>query len=128
MNLLLDTHAFIWWDSAPDKLSAHALSLCESPENQLFLSVASLWEIQIKMQLGKLKMPISLQDLVLSQQEANGLTILSVQARHTFALGDLTLIHRDPFDRMIVVQAKADNLCIISQDAQMRKYPVAVEW
>ena len=56
MKLLLDTHAFIWWDSDPGRLSPHARSLCEDPENQLHLSVASLWEIQIKSQLGRLKL------------------------------------------------------------------------
>ena len=128
MKLLLDTHAFLWWDSAPEQLSPRALSLCEDTNNLLHLSVASLWEIQIKTQIGKLKMFMSLPDLVLSQQEANNLVIVSVQARHTYALDDLPTLHRDPFDRIIVAQAKTERLCIISHDDIVRQYPVDVEW
>jgi PIN domain nuclease of toxin-antitoxin system len=128
MKLLLDTHAFIWWDSAPEKLSPRALSLCEDTENLLHLSVASLWEIQIKTQLGKLKISMSLPDLVSSQQEANNLILVSVQAHHTYALDNLPAHHRDPFDRMIVAQAKAEGLRVISHDDIVRKYPVDVEW
>ena len=75
MKLLLDTHTFIWWDSAPAKLSAAALALCGDPANQLVLSVASLWEIQIKRQLGKLDLRLPLAEIVAHQQETNGLAI-----------------------------------------------------
>jgi len=128
VNLLLDTHAFIWWDSDPARLSSRALALCEDPENQLHLSVASLWEIQIKSQLGKLKLSTPLPDLVSSQQEANGLVLISVQAHHTYALNGLPAHHKDPFDRMIIAQARSERLRLVSHDGIIRKYPVDVEW
>lgn len=128
MKLLLDTHAFIWWDSEPGKLSPRALALCEDPANQVHLSVASLWEIKIKQQLGKLVLASPLSEIVKAQQETNGLVLVDVKASHTYALEDLPGHHKDPFDRMIIAQAKAEALCVISHDGIMRKYPVAIEW
>ena len=128
MRLLLDTHAFIWWDNEPEKLSRRVLELCQDSHNQVFLSVASIWEIQIKLQLGKIKLDVSLQEMVESQQEANNLTILSVQAHHVFELAGLPDIHKDPFDRMIVAQTKTDGLRLLTHDPVMKKYPVIVDW
>jgi len=82
VNLLLDTHAFIWWDSEPEKLSPRALMLCQDSRNQLHLSVASLWEIQIKIQLGKLKLSTPLPDIVAAQQAANGLVLWAGALEH----------------------------------------------
>ena len=128
MKLLLDTHAFIWWDSDPAKLSPRALALCEDPENELHLSVASLWEIKIKAQLGKLKLASSLPDLVSAQQNANGLVLISIHANHTYALDDLPIHHKDPFDRIIIAQARTEQLRVVSHDGMIRRYPVDVEW
>ncbi len=80
MRLLLDTHVFIWWDSEPDKLSERALALCQDRENELLLSIVSLWEIQIKMQLGKIELKKRLPELIAVQQELNHLRLLSVNA------------------------------------------------
>ncbi len=128
MKLLLDTHTFIWWDSDPAKLSARALSLCQDSQNELWLSVASLWEIQIKLQLGKLMLSASLPDIVARQEQANGLFLLSIHPNHTYALHRLPAHHKDPFDRMIVAQALTEKIRLISHDAIIRKYPVDVEW
>jgi PIN domain nuclease of toxin-antitoxin system len=128
VKLLLDTHAFIWWDSDPGRLSPRALSLCQDPGNQLHLSVASLWEIQVKSRLGKLKLATPLLDIVAMQQEANGLVLLSIHPTHTYALDALPAIHKDPFDRMIVTQARTEGLRLVSHDEIVRKYPVDVEW
>jgi len=128
VKLLLDTHAFIWWDSDPGKLSPRALALCEDPANQLHLSVASLWEIKIKAQLGKLKLSSPLSDIVSAQREANGLFLISLEADHAYALDDLPDHHKDPFDRMIIAQARAEGLRLISHDSIIRRYPVDVEW
>ena len=73
MNLLLDTHAFIWWDSEPAKLSAQVLALCQDSMNTLLLSVASVWEMQIKLQLGKLKLKLPLAEIVESQRQRNNI-------------------------------------------------------
>jgi PIN domain nuclease of toxin-antitoxin system len=83
MKLLLDTHIFIWWADAPEKLSSVALSALEDEANDLILSVVSIWEIQIKSQLGKLKFSQPLRELIKSQQEANGLKILPIELPHS---------------------------------------------
>ncbi len=128
MKFLLDTHVFIWWDSEPEKLSNRAFELCQAPENQLILSVASLWEIQIKSQLGKIKLNIPLAKLVEGQQNSNGLLLMSVNASHVYALGNLPSVHKDPFDRMIMAQARVESLCLISHDTILKKYPVDIMW
>jgi len=128
MKLLLDTHTFIWWDGEPDRLSPRALALCQQTENELILSVASLWEIQVKLQLGKIELAIPLPRLVESQRQSNGLQLLPVEAAHVFALDALPAVHKDPFDRMLVAQARADDLRIVTKDAAIKEYPVQVEW
>jgi len=128
MRFLLDTHTFIWWDSQFEKLSEKAKTLCQDPENEIFLSVGSLWEIQIKVQLGKVKLHRALSDLVKEQQDTNNLILLPVKAPHVFALDKLPAIHKDPFDRILIAQAKVENFSLISNDEVIRKYPIIVEW
>lgn len=107
MRLLLDTHIFLWWADEPEKLSALALSALEDGANDLILSVASTWEIQIKIQLGKLQLNQSLKELIESQQEANNLQILPVALSHVLALETLPFHHKDPFDRLLIAQSNA---------------------
>jgi PIN domain nuclease of toxin-antitoxin system len=102
MKLLLDTHIFIWWDSNPDQLSAQARSLCADADNTLLLSLASVWEMQIKSQLGKLTFHRPLADSISSQQQTNGLEILPIELRHLFALSQLPQYHKDPFDPLLI--------------------------
>jgi PIN domain nuclease of toxin-antitoxin system len=128
MRLLLDTHVFIWWDSEPRKLSPQALALCKDPENELMLSVVSLWEIQIKSRIDKVRLRLPLSELVQAQQEANGMGVLPVTALHVYGLEGLPPYHRDPFDRMLVAQTKVEKLRLISSDEMIRKYPIEVVW
>jgi PIN domain nuclease of toxin-antitoxin system len=128
MRFLLDTHAFIWWDGKPQKLSPRVLAICQDPENELLLSVASIWEIQIKSQFGKIRLRLPLSELIKAQQEANGVSILSIDAPHVYALDELPPLHKDPFDRILVAQAKVENLRLISNDESIKKYPVEVDW
>jgi PIN domain nuclease of toxin-antitoxin system len=86
MKILLDTHAFIWLDSQPEKLSKKAMDLCQDTDNQLYLSMASLWEMQIKVQLGKLKLKIQLEDMLAIQQQVNDLSVLNFSLAHIFQL------------------------------------------
>ena len=127
MKLLLDTHTFLWWDSEPEKLSRRALELCQNPENTLVLSVASIWEMQIKIQLGKLQIKIPLEEMI-SQQQKNGIEILPVEASHIFAVESLPNHHKDPFDRLIIAQALVEDAILISADPLISQYPVGVEW
>ena len=128
MKILLDTHTFIWWDSQTAQLSERALRLCQDASNSLILSVASAWEMQIKQQLGKLTLHIPLSEILLAQQEVNQLHILSVNLRHILALENLPLHHKDPFDRLLAVQANVEGAVLLSCDPVFAHYPVNVIW
>ena len=124
MKLLLDTHIFIWWADQPEKLSPAALSALEDEANELLLSVASVWEMQIKIQLGKLKLSLPLKELVKNQQEINDLTVSPVALTHVLALDALPFHHKDPFDRLLIAQSIAEGLTIVTADSQFSTYSV----
>ena len=128
MNLLLDTHAFIWWAIDPDKLSVTARVACEDPTNRLLLSLVSVWEMQIKTQLEKLMLPRPLAELVDHQVRQNGLQLLPLELPHIYALQLLPSHHRDPFDRLIVAQAMTTDLTIITADRAFAAYNVPLLW
>jgi PIN domain nuclease of toxin-antitoxin system len=127
MKLLLDTHAFIWWDSSPVQLSVAALAAIRDPANDVWISVASLWEMVIKVQLGKLALHLPLADIV-AQQQTNGLQVLPVTLAHALAVEGLPAIHKDPFDRMLVAQANVEGAELVSGDQVIRQYAVRVIW
>ena len=124
MKLLLDTHIFIWWADHPEKLSQAALSAQEVEANELLLSVASVWEIQIKIRLGKLKLSLPLKELVESQQETNDLKILPVVLTHVLALDALPFHHKDLFDRLLIAQSIEEDATLVSADSQFSAYSV----
>lgn len=128
MKLLLDTHTFIWWDSDPLKLSPQVLSMCQSRENILLLSVASVWEMQIKLQFGRLKLNLPLSELVAEQQQTNKIIILDVKLEHILALEKLPPHHKDPFDRLLIAQAEIEQAVLISKDQIFKEYPVKTVW
>ncbi|MBI3650689.1 MAG: type II toxin-antitoxin system VapC family toxin [Acidobacteria bacterium] len=128
MNLLLDTHTFIWWADAPEKLSDTARQALEDEHNRLLLSLVSIWEIQIKVQLGKMKLHLPLKDLVESQEQANDLAILSVTKEHIFALDHLPFHHKDPFDRLLIAQGVIEKTAIVSADTKLSIYAVNLIW
>ena len=124
MKLLLDTHIFIWWADQPEKLSPTALSALEDETNELLLSVASVWEMQIKIQLGKLKLSLPLKELIKNQQETNDLTVSPVALTHVLALDALPFHHKDPFDRLLIAHGIAEGLTIVTADSQFSAYSV----
>jgi len=128
MKLLLDTHTFIWWASAPEKLSEKALAACENTENSLILSVASAWGMQIKSHLGKLRLDMPLKELIKSQKKENDLKILPVELKHTYELNTLPSIHKDPFDRLLIAQSNLEDLTLVSKDSKFSGYSVNVLW
>jgi PIN domain nuclease of toxin-antitoxin system len=128
MRLLLDTHALIWWVSSSEQLPKKVLDLLEDADNRLFLSVASIWEMQIKCQNGKLELGKPLAQLVSNQQVSNGLKILLVEPSHVYALKDLPDVHRDPFDRIMIAQAIVEDLGFVSADHVLSGYPVRQIW
>lgn len=126
MKFLLDTQIFIWWDSEPEKLPARLSALFEDPSLTFVLSIASVWEMQIKAQLGKLDLNRPLNEIVVDQQRSNLLQLLPIELRHVLTLQQLPLYHKDPFDRLIIAQALAEQLTLLSVDAIFTHYPVAV--
>jgi PIN domain nuclease of toxin-antitoxin system len=128
MKLLLDTHAFLWWDSEPARLSATAFNACKDPSNILILSTVSVWEMQVKSQLGKLTLNLPLSEIIKGQQETNKLIILPMALEHVLALQDLPPYHKDPFDRLLVAQAKVEEAVLVSHDSVLVNYPVQLLW
>ena len=128
MNLLLDTQVFLWLDGDAAQLSSAARSACADTGNTLWLSVASAWEMQIKIGLGKLRLQHLLAETIASQQAANALQILPVQLAHALVLKDLPAHHKDPFDRLLIAQAKHEDWEMVTADPKFKAYPVRVIW
>jgi PIN domain nuclease of toxin-antitoxin system len=126
-RVLVDTHAFIWWDSVPEELPDRVLSLMKDPLTELLVSCVSIWEMQIKQMLGKLNMEMPISELIETQQQ-NGIHILDINLQHIFSLEDVPHIHKDPFDRMLVSQALYEKIPIITNDIEIKKYHVTVIW
>lgn len=127
MKLLLDTHTFIWWDSDPAQLSQLALAALRDPANTVWFSTASVWEMVIKSQLGKLTLRLPLSQIV-AQQQTNGLQVLPVTLAHTLAVEGLPLVHKDPFDRLLAAQANVEGAEFVTADPIFAQYPVRVLW
>ncbi|HZY90997.1 MAG TPA: type II toxin-antitoxin system VapC family toxin [Gemmataceae bacterium] len=127
MKGLLDTHAFIWWDSDPSKLTAPALAFISDPANVILFSVVSVWEMVIKLQLGKLTLARPLHT-ILANQQANGIQALPVALPHVLAVEGLPTPHKDPFDRLLVAQANVEGAVLVSADPIFAHYPVKVLW
>jgi PIN domain nuclease of toxin-antitoxin system len=122
VRILLDTHAFLWWESNASLLSEAAFAACQSPDNVLLLSIASLWEIQIKSQLGKLMLTEPLKVKIQRQKEVNGLVVFPIEEEHIYTLNRLEAHHRDPFDRILIAQAIAEDTPIVTQDPLIVQY------
>ena len=128
MNILLDTHVFLWLRSSPEKIPGKVLSAYYDLNNEIFLSVASIWEIQIKHQLGKLVLELPLDRLIDEQCVNNGLQIVPIETYHIYALDELPFHHKDPFDRLILVQAQLEKLKLASADTTFGNYDVNIFW
>jgi len=122
MRCLLDTHALLWFLESNPHLSEAAQEAISHEENCVFVSIASIWELGIKLNLGKLRLEIEFQQLE-SELERLNVQVLPVQFHHVEVFSSLQLIHRDPFDRMLICQAIADDLVLISKDEDIFKYP-----
>lgn len=128
MNILMDTHTFIWSSISPQKLSTTAKKLIIDQNHNLFLSFASIWEMQIKLQLGKLRFDVPLSELLTIQQQVNQIQLLSIDLKHIWALERLPPHHRDPFDRMLIAQAMATKMPILSIDDAFDSYLIERLW
>ena len=122
MDLLLDTHVLLWWLADDTRLTDTARELIAAPKNMIFVSAASAWEIAIKQTLGKLTFEGELETVV----KEEGFTMLPISFRHTAETQSLPPIHHDPFDRMLVAQARIEILHILTADRRILKYPANV--
>lgn len=128
MRILLDTHTFLWFLEGSSRLSATARGLIEESSNQPFLSVASLWEMAIKISLGKLKLERPFDSLIPEQLELNGIELLGINLSHAAAVITLPFHHRDPFDRLLIAQAVVENMPLVGADSLFDAYPVKRFW
>ena len=128
MKLLLDTHTFLWFIVGSSSLSANARALIEDQANQKFLSVASLWEIAIKVSIGKLGLSAPFDTLIPKQLRANGFELLRLEVNHAAALIGLPFHHRDPFDRLLIAQAMVEQMRIVSIDSAFDFYSISRLW
>jgi PIN domain nuclease of toxin-antitoxin system len=128
MKILLDTHAFLWWITDDQKLSSRAREVISDAENELFFSAASGWEVSIKVQLGRLKLPEEPERFIPEQLRMNFIRSLPIQMRHALFVSTLPNHHRDPFDRILVAQAQLEEMSILSADLQISRYQVELIW
>ena len=128
MKLLLDTHAFLRWVAASGELSRKAKSAIGSARNECFVSVASGWEIAIKVSLGKLRIEGALDRFLPEQLAANGFRPLAIDLKHAARVATLPFHHRDPFDRLLVAQALEEDLAVVTADPVFAKYGVNRIW
>lgn len=128
MRALIDTHCWLWALSEPSRLGSAARDLIESGENDVVFSAVSAWEIAIKSSLGKLKLPESPADFVTSRLARHRMTALPIYHTHALHVTTLPLLHRDPFDRLLIAQCQIEQLPLLTADPQMLPSELEVIW
>ncbi|MEM1041449.1 MAG: type II toxin-antitoxin system VapC family toxin [Bacteroidota bacterium] len=128
MRLLLDTHTLLWWHAKAGALSDTVRDALKDPKHDVFLSVVSAWEMQIKVSLGKLPLPGTVPELIGEELRENGFLPLSVTFDHVYALAGLPAHHKDPFDRLLVAQARHEGLTLVTDDRQIQQYDLLTLW
>ena len=121
MNILLDTHGFLWFINGDTQLPRTVQKTIAEPDTTVYLSIASVWEIAIKLSVGKLKLDVSF-DALKEEVLLNGFEILPIEFQHLQALLNLDFYHRDPFDRIIIAQAISEGMTLISKDSHFSNY------
>ena len=124
MRILLDTHIFIWMATEPERLSLRLAASIIDRQNSLFLSLASIWEIQIKVALGKLDLKGDLATIVDIQIEQNSIQLLPIDLKHIYALSNLPPHHRDPFDRLLIAQSQIEKMTLATVDSAFDRYEI----
>lgn len=128
MRVLIDTHVFIWWTSDVKMLSTRVYDLLIDPNTEAVLSIVSIWEMQIKSSLGKLRFKTTLPELVDDEINRNRIDLLPLSLSHIYTLSNLPLYHRDPFDRILIAQSIDADLQIISIDEKFDNYGINRLW
>ncbi|MBN4058987.1 type II toxin-antitoxin system VapC family toxin [bacterium AH-315-J04] len=119
-SYLLDTHALLWWLDDPAKLSSEAREAIANGDSLVYVSAAVAWEMAIKKSIGRLDIPTNLPEVL----RADNIEVLDINIHHALTVGDLPMLHQDPFDRMQIAQANVENLTLITRDKQIKKYDV----
>lgn len=128
MRLIIDTQVLIWWTNDVSNISPRVQDIIFDMDNELWLSLASIWEMQIKISLGKLDLSRPLPDIITTQSEENQIKILPIELSHIYTLEQLPLHHRDPFDRLIIAQSLAEKMPIASIDKAFDAYSIERIW
>jgi PIN domain nuclease of toxin-antitoxin system len=128
VKLLLDTHTFLWSVGDDPRLSATARQNISDPSNDLFVSIASLWEATVKITIGKMRVPGDSIDYLLPRATQTGVTTLPILSMHLQQLQKLPMLHRDPFDRILIAQSMVEKMVVVSVDSQLRQYPCKILW
>jgi PIN domain nuclease of toxin-antitoxin system len=128
MRLLLDTHVFLWWVGNSKELSVAAREAISDTGNECFVSLASCWELSIKCSLGKLRLSQSIEQFIPEQMAANGFRLLPIEFMHISLIENMQFHHRDPFDRLLIAQAKAEKLTVVTADSAFALYNVNRLW
>ena len=127
-RLLLDTHAFLWFVTEYPKLSAAAQRMIAAGSNEPLLSAACVWEIVIKVSIGRLLIPGPLDSFIPEQLSTNRIALLPIELKHLLEIARLPLHHRDPFDRLVIAQAVVEGIPIVSADPAFDQYPIERIW
>ena len=128
MKLLLDTCTFLWLNSDLSRIPERIRRLCSDENNQLYLSAVSAWEIAVKHRAGRLKLRLSPEEYVTQYRAANGISSMRFREDDAFHLAKLPMLHKDPFDRMLICQALARGMTILTPDPDITKYTVLTDW
>lgn len=128
MKALLDTHTLLWLADHPEKLPARVIDLCEDGSNELYISIASFWELAIKMSLGKIELEDNALERLKTWCDDNTIQLLNININHCQQVQTLPFHHRDPFDRLLIAQALCDGLVLLSADEHFADYDADVIW
>ncbi|NER45425.1 MAG: type II toxin-antitoxin system VapC family toxin [Symploca sp. SIO1A3] len=128
MRFLLDTQCWLWWFTQPEKLSEDVIEQIADETNEVWFSVASVWEMGIKVSIGKLPLPEPIDDYVPTRMTQLGAKLLEIKASHALRVAALPLHHRDPFDRMLIAQAQIEDMTLVSADSTFNQYEVSLLW
>ena len=128
MRYLLDTSSFLWYVSDHHRLSTAATERLDDPVSTIHLSLVSIWEVAIKFNMGKLDLPVPFDEFVDTTIHSYSLRLLNIQIPHLRRVARMPLLHRDPFDRLIIAQSQVENIPVITSDATFDRYPVQRVW
>ncbi|MBI2567480.1 MAG: type II toxin-antitoxin system VapC family toxin [Candidatus Schekmanbacteria bacterium] len=128
MAYLLDTHTFLWMRHAPDRLGEKAHAVCGEVNSELVMSLASAWEMAIKLSIGKLRLHETLREILVDARTTRGIAPLAIKETHVLRVRELPFHHHDPFDRILAAQALEEGLTLLSADACFDAYAVPRVW